>query len=69
MITFSFFNASFLFFFIKKKLEINLYTAEQTLRGMEVQEKGEEKVYNIKESFFGRNQKEKVPVKSRVKTF
>ena len=59
MITFSFFNASFLFFFIKKKLEINLYTAEQTLRGMEVQEKGEEKVYNIKESFFGKKPKGK----------
>ena len=59
MITFSFFNASFLFFFIKKKLEINLYTAEQTLRGMEVQEKGEEKVYNIKESLFGKKPKRK----------
>ena len=58
MITFSFFNASFLFFY-KKKLEINLYTAEQTLRGMEVQEKGEEKVYNIKESFFGKKPKRK----------
>ena len=59
MITFSFFNASFLFFFIKTKLEINLYTAEQTLRGMEVQEKGEEKVYNIKESFFWKKPKRK----------
>ena len=58
MITFSFFNASFLFFY-KKKLEINLYTAEQTVRGMEVQEKGEEKVYNIKESFFGKKPKRK----------